>query len=176
MAGEARNILIGAATVLYTAWTASQTDVADGSMTDAGYTSGPTEWGGSVEQYDVKVEQSFFPVLTKLTDMKMTVKVPLVEVTLSMLAKLFNQSYTSGDLTVAQPTENLFYQVVLKGPSPTTGSNLIRRVRLFKCMFLPPSTINIAKAQETRAELQIIPLYDNTRTVPAIWKGSEAAT
>lgn len=174
--GEARNILIGAATVLYTAWTSSQTDVADGSMTDAGYTSGPTEWGGSVEQYDVKVEQSFFPVLTKLTDMKMTVKVPWVEMTLAALAKMFNQSYTSGDLTIAQPDESLYYQVVLKGSAPSTSANIIRRVRLYKCKFIPPTTINIAKAQETRADVQIVPLYDNTRTVPALAKITDAAT
>ena len=174
--GDSRNILIGAATVYITAWTSSQTDVADGSGTDIGFTSGPTEWGGSVESYDVKVEQSFFPVLTKLTGMSFSIKVPFVEMTLANIARMFSISYTSGDLTLIQPDENMYWQVWLKGPAPTSTANIIRRVRFYKCKFIPPTTVATAKGQETRADVQLMPTWDSSRTVPAFGKFVDAST
>lgn len=173
---SANNILIGAATIYYAAWTSSQADLTDASMTDIGYTSGPVEWGGSIETYDVNVEQSFFPVKTKLLSQKLTIKVPLVELTLTTLAKLFNQTYTSGALTIAQPDETLWYQIVIKGPTPDGTANTVRRYRFYKCKLLPPSAVQIGKGQESRADLSIVPVYDTTRTTPSLASWADAAT
>lgn len=173
MAGSADNILIGAATVLVYAWATSLPDMTDPSMTDIGYTNGPVEWGGSVETYECDVEQSFFPVQSVLTKATMTLKIPFAEPTLTNIAKWYSHSYTSGALTIAQPSD-LYWQILFKAKGPTATP--VRRYRFYKCRIQPPSALQLTKGKEAAGEVTIQALYDTSLTTPALAKIADAAS
>jgi hypothetical protein len=161
------NILIGPATFSIGDYPAAgNPPVNTPSYVDVGHTKGPTEYAPNFSDYEVKSEQAYGVVKKVPLEAAFTVKVPILEATVTHLRYAFRNPSTQVTGTppnvtfaITKPSEQ-YHSIRLAGPG--LGTNKIRTVYFWKCIVTEVAPISVAKADTQSFQITFTVLYDDS--------------